>query len=406
MKIHSKLLSGLLFTTLALGAVVGCGGDQTANSFQPSTGGGGTGDGEQAGDQVGFYIEYDPAIDEYTETKLHKFGDFNSQCMVPATATTGQDLNCMLNIREEDLFFAGLKMQVNFPQSMCPYLVQRPFWYYKAAPGFGPRVAAWTIDEDQGKVTACTADGVAGTANADGTCDLVEGSFASDGAFTCAYTHQVSATETIDCCMGPYTGTITTIRAGTATVSTTTGFYPGKFGNCIESLGDDLEVPRSNYYGYPGSLHTHSNDVQATFELPRPIEKGALDNYKWANFYGWSDYAAGTWATAATPDALSYMLDLSGSTVTSPNKAWVFECADRSLETKHRINLYINEWDTNEDFVGYSAAGSTAYSPDKAYDDIEGTDCATTGVPGGLCDDFWDWQQIKDMGLEYPPIDD
>jgi hypothetical protein len=381
-------------STFACALLVGCGGgDKASNNFTPlpSTGGGGN---TTVGDTTGFYVSVKDNDDINLETKIHKFNDFSASCSVPSTTTTGQDISCLLNVKEADLFIAGLTMQVNFPSTMCRYLVTYPYWYYKDEPGIGPAVLAIDYDTDQKIINSCTIDGVAGTLNpAKTVCTGTEGYFTNTGSFTCEYG---------DCCMG--TGVVTkTITASSLTTTNApeTLEYGGKFGNCASGAGL-LNWKLDSTYGLPRAVVTNSTDVKSEYKIAAAISNDKSKNLVGANMYAWTDYVAGTHATATVPMAMSYDTDLSGSAINEPNPAYQFYCMDENFETKHRINVYVNEWDTKSAFETYILAGSTSVSPNSAPTDTEGVNCFSEGVLGGDCDDFWDWDRNTVNGNGFP----
>jgi len=67
---------------------------------------------------------------------------------------------------------------------------------------------------------------------------------------------------------------------------------------------------------------------------------------------------------------------------------------------KHRIRVYVNEWDTNESFAAYKAGnGDKTKSPNAAPTDRDGIECDAGSSVSGLCDDYQDWDRL---GTDYP----
>lgn len=394
----------MIIAIAATAFLAACGGGSAAtNNFTPlpSTGTPTTG----VGVSTGFYVK---VSDTNFTTSLHKFGSYSSSCSIPTTTTTPTDLQCLLNIQEADLFFNDLNLEINLPAGMCKYYVEYPYWYWNRQPGIGPATLAATITG--GTLADCTADGVAGTVATDGSrCSVQEGEFDATGAFKCLYDYSTLTGTNVgpNCCSGDYVKTVTT----NGTPATTSGKYGGKVGNCAAGPGKiGTGWPVSSLNGLPMMKYTTVSQtlgMNATKTIPSVFSVAAVtggDTYS-ANFFGWSTYAAGSTLTTDLPYALSANTDSSGSYTGVPNPAYVFACSDNGSEFKHMIRVYINEWDTAENFEAYnSSGGDTTHSPNVSCVALEGIGCAVgSSVTGlGYCDDFWDWDQYTTNGVLFP----
>lgn len=74
------------------------------------------------------------------------------------------------------------------------------------------------------------------------------------------------------------------------------------------------------------------------------------------------------------------------------NPSYTFACLDAARETKHRIRLYINEWDVNSEFLKYmNAATRASATPDASAS-------ATCDITNDWCDDYsaWNYYQAEE----------
>lgn len=428
MKIHSEVLSTLILSALVFALFAGCGGgDKATNNFTPlpSTGTPSDPDDGDGGEvaTTGFYVSVNQDDDQPIETKIHAFNAFSTDCIIPTATTTPTDLKCLLNIRELDLYLNQTRLEVNLAPGMCKYLIEQPYWYYNDKAGDGPATLNVEVDSDLEQVTACSVAAGTGTEvgsiSASGErCTVAEGYFNASGVFICGYDYKTDDPDKANCCMGAYTKTTATTSGGLTSVTKSSGRYGGKYGNCasgpaVRGMGTTklgAPWPVDGRYGLPQNQFTYVSQVDGLnkyTDIPAGIDvnEAAWANVYSANMYGWTDYVAGTHSTASLPLAMSYDTDADGSSIRAPNPTYSFICSDNGRDVKHRIQVYVNEWDTNEKYDSYiSSGGNTTYSPNVDAGDVEGVDCATTSsVPGsGYCDDFWDWDQISANTITFP----
>ncbi|MEK7356909.1 MAG: hypothetical protein AAB250_10695, partial [Bdellovibrionota bacterium] len=380
MKHHLSSIIFATLVTLGLGLFTGCGGGDKSSAGFPSTPP--EDDDDPVVSTTGFYVRVTANDDKPVTTYLHKFNSFTASCEIPTTTTTPTDLQCILNVKEVDLFLAPTQLEINVPPGMCKYFYEYPYWYWDRRPGKGPSSLSATITD--GVMTACSADSVAGAVGGGG-CSVADGFFESSGEFKCAYDYSLTPGYP-NCCGGTYGKTLTTITAGTPTYAYSNGAYGGKIGNCAGGPGvAGMDWPTSPTSGLPSSMWTYvpqgAGHIKIT-EIPAAIDvDNATDTSVYsANMYGWTNYVAGTHSAATLPTGLSAPIDLSGDTLTAANPAYVFGCYDSARELKHRIRVYINEWDTNENFEAYAtSAGNTANSPNSGATDVEGIQCDVSG---------------------------
>lgn len=223
-----------------------------------STGGGDGGDTPTAATGFRIRLKAKAGVDGF----VHKFGDIAAGCEVPLVdKDTPSSINCMLNMMEYDLWFHGFQYEVNVPNGFCEYIEEIPHYYWDSLPGVAPLAAAITTLD--GVITACTADGVAGSIGGGGaTCTVGEGVFTSAGAFKCDYDYTSPGGLGPNCCIGSTDLALTTRTTvldppGVNTVTTAVKIsQTGLTANCLESPMSylpDNEWPKTNLESRPES---------------------------------------------------------------------------------------------------------------------------------------------------------
>ena len=119
--ITSRLgLIGLVASVLLLAS---CGKTDKGGGFVPtdlpSDGGGGGGGGTAPVAGLGFAVSVPTTYEG--NSFMHLFNDPDSPCEIPLTATTPQEISCLANVPETDLFMSGLPLSINYPAGFCKY---------------------------------------------------------------------------------------------------------------------------------------------------------------------------------------------------------------------------------------------------------------------------------------------
>ena len=389
-----QFVSTLVMMSSMMG-LAACGGG-SSNQFisAPSSGtGGGTGG---VVSSTGIYI----TVADQTQsvvTSLHQFYNYGTPCTI-ASGAASQDIQCLLNIRELDLFQQGLKFEFNVPAGMCDYIGDSPYWYFNRQAGYGPKAVSVTVN-DATSTGSCTYTNNSGTTVAGvisgHDCTFPGGSVAVEGTTTCAYDY--SADGGPNCCEGLYALTTTyTDASGTKT----TTFSPkkdwgGKIGKCAAGpfLESDSGWTFNSTSGYPyQQIRTGAAGFNSTYKIKAPITMAYADNTYAANFWDWTSYAAGSLSAAALPLPLSYNSDKLGNTLpVKANNAYTFYCYDTAMEVKHRVRLYINEWDVSSQFLTYIGSDATA----RAGATPDAVSTATCDITNDVCDDIPGWNYYK-----------
>lgn len=355
---------------------------------------------------------------------VHKFGDTTAACEIAkADADTPTDIQCMLNMMEYDVWYHGFEYEINVPEGFCAYIEERPYYYFNYEVGRLPTRATMTVTD--GSITACTVEGAAPLAQSATACNTGEGLILPSGAFICSYNHSEVDLRYPNCCEGEMrlslTAINTTANPPTTTTSTIVVNGGGDAEFCIDSPHTYIAnwpksiqnalFPLTNLLELGNAGYTRTQKIPSEFEVraQRPMTYG---NTFLAGFHGWTQYAAdaSTWATTRTvPRAFAPVNDRgpagdysTGTSIPSiGDGSYQFSCKGAAGELRHRIRVYLNEWNTIEDYAAFKANGNAA-AVDPNRTGTAGIDCASVNT-GDTCNSFWGFDDlIEDIGAGDP----
>lgn len=396
-----------------------------SNYFATSNASIGSTDGSSSDSAAGFRVRIKPKAG--VDSLLHKFGDISAACEVPlatVTAGTPTSIQCMLNMMEYDLWFYGYEWEFNVPKDACKFVNIIPNYHYVLQPGQG--ISTATINTTEGLMQSCTVDGVAGVV-AGGNCVGVEGTISPTGGATCIYNYTGSSPRLPNCCTGEanvlLNATTTAAGVSTTTSSVIKTAFGGNYGNCLESPHDYIDswpkftaagLTGTHAYYYiaetGGSALVKSQKIPSSGSLQlltkRPISFG---NFLNAGFHDWTKYSADatTWDTARTvPRAFQpiadngplndHLITGAATTATSVGRASDggedFRCLGAAGEIKFRIRLYVNEWNTIEDYTAYKASG-VASGANPTVTGVSGVNCSAVNI-GPSCNSLWGYDDM------------
>lgn len=404
--------------SLAALITAACGGGQNSGGFvaAPSNGGG-TGTGGTGGtvSNTGMYISL-VTLDQPITAYLHPFYQFgSSSCMIPASST-GVDMQCVLNVRELDLYTQGLKLDLNVPSGMCDYVSDMPYAYYNFRAGVGASSIQVVYNANSPGSATCSVKNAAGVAetgvtiDSSGLCTFKEGTADAQGNVTCAYDYSSGTNPSgKNGCEGTYnyTGTYTAPGSPAPTPVTTTLLKQSWKGKSSYLLAGPYTATGSGF-SYNTTTNQYYEQIRVAntlgfnqyYTLQAPIKLQSASNVYLANFWDWTSYSAAgnnglSTAPANMPYAIQNYADLSGNYPSSfPHTSYEFRCYDTAMEIKNRIRVYINEWDNNASFAAYAASnGALTNSP---IDRRVGSGlCSSINE---YCDDIGSWEDDGSVG--------
>lgn len=345
---------------------------------------------------------------------LHRFGSVGTPCEIPkADADVPTDINCMLNMMEYDIWFHGFEYELNVPEGFCHFIEERPYGYYLAPAGAPPQSVQMEVVN--GNVTDCVVDGVAAIGFGGLSCNTGEGMLFADGTFHCEYNYNRTNPNRPNCCQGPLTAEITVFTpndqgqlVGVIRVVNIEG--GGKYQNCIDSPHKYApnwpqtteSMPATTVLELGNASYTRTQRLPSDMELraTRPQTRSVT---LLAGFHDWAAYAANpaTWSTTRTvPRAFAPLMDkgrsgnfTAGTPIASVGDgSYQFSCLGPAGELRHRIRLYLNEWNTIEDFQEFKTNGDPSVA-DPNRVGLSGTDCAAVNS-GDTCNTFWGFDDL------------
>lgn len=358
---------------------------------------------------------------------LHKFGDYAAACEIAKGTTTPTGINCLLNMMEYDIFFYGFDLQVSVPAETCSFLTETPYRYYRAEPGQGPSAYSVVINA-AGAMTNCTVDGQNVTATiVNNVCYSGEATILATGEANCRYDSS-KIEGGVNCCTGTGTATVTkTVGADTTTTATKVD-WGGTAYSCSESPYDyNDEWPKysgsksaaSVIYGLGSAALSKVTKFPGVVTLNSASKRPSTHAvYLHANMYDWAGYQANpaTWGTnaATRPKAFYTAADrgplndrntVNGATSLSDYGfgAYQFRCLGPAGEVKQQIKLWVQSWNTREEFDDYVATGDYA-TADPYVQGVAGVDCSSVSL-GTSCNSLWSFDDLTEVygaGYFYP----
>jgi len=376
-----------------------------------------TGDGSDTGaispdpvgevnDKAGFYVQVvDGSKIKYYERRLTTAADFSKQCVITDTSdTANNDIECIVDAPEEDVYFHGITLQHNFPSDMCSYVSIRQFYYRygyyngdtmndpitytkdsngKIRPGSPDTPVATTADPNAlNDLDLCDAGYVDATG-----CVVVEGDVPNVQSGTPKCDWDYTASKGPNCCEGSYDLNIYEWEVnpgnsaqGKFVLRESTGTWTGKKANCFAGPAFDVADATFSESGFPERKIHYVDDtgLNGKIAMPSSISKDSGTHYL-SNFY---NSLFTTEASRDVPLAIQGDPDVAGGN--SPSYEYI--CYDRGFEVKARIRMYIQEWNSLNGFLN---SKTTAGTPD-----VEGNE---TGFGGRPINDFWDWDDWEDL---------
>ncbi len=378
-------------------------------------------------------------------------------CKIPIDEeSTTEDMYCMFEVLEGDLFFHELRFEYNAPPGMCDFVFFQTHWHYNQKSGYGPetvykrkrykpdrqfcpirdfsglcsdgcketRLSA-DVDLSERKVSCDKEDG-------EDYCLLDERNIGPDedtcketASEVCQYNNTHSKEEGENCCIGEYDlYTFDKKRSPKKSEEPESEdvSWGGDLRQCIGGLGRFAWEDGYSPDGFPSILIENSKaGLRKTYQIPAIIEK--LDaKYKTRSCDGGVHPKQRSFVTAnhwigikdGTDRPKFYNSDDKNNVpdkhiyLKKPGYPYItFECKDQAYEVKHRIHLIIREWNSTEEFKDFKSGGTG--DPDvagKAGDDCEYYEDGDYKLEDGTCNDMMDVEDwTATCGDKYPKLD-
>ncbi len=259
-KILMKKIKLFVFLSLVFQVSIGCGKkDSSGTGTLPSIGGsiGNTPVGKV--DANGLWVNVSSS--QYM-VLVNKKNNYGADCFIDVSASEGQQIDCIVDILEGDLYAYDLQIQFNAPPKLCDFVEVSPAWHWNQSVGTGPTDVVVNVDTSAAPVvTSCTARNAAGVVVPCGSLLELTGASNPEGP-GCAY--DLSASERPNCCLGTYSKRVISNDGINITDSQTDENWGGDVASCIGGFG---QAEDKNEEGYPLSqLYSVLKDDSADSE--------------------------------------------------------------------------------------------------------------------------------------------
>jgi hypothetical protein len=401
----SKLTSKIILALLSSAYLMSCTGGNVSSSFGMSSTGSAIDNippGMSSGvvDPSFFFVGVDSEVNDIAH--VHQEGLFGTACSIDPNSSL-QDIRCIVDAPEAEIFMHGLALKYNVPPGMCRYLGEQPYWFWNHEIGWGPSSIEINLTVTDGAVTgsSCRFNGTGGFGACNSNVEALIDVSTSAPIIRCIYDHtDIEGGQ--NGCLGSYTLTVntttivTTPFSSTLSNSVTKQSWGGTYGPLVGGAARWGWEIGSN--GLPVKLYTqsHLGLLNKSYTVPAPINSiAAPTTMEIANYYTPALNSHDGYLTAdpsTKPYALEPLDDFSGDYVRGGNDAYLYECVDQAHEILHRIRVYVREWDTYQDYYDYITTKGVTEVPDRRVGD-EGSAC--TGLEGA-CNDYFD---LDDMAV-------
>jgi hypothetical protein len=376
-----------------------------------------------AGTISSFYVGVSSTV--YDVSHVHASTGFSTTCSIESSVSSSQDLVCYVEMPEADVALRDLTLQLHVPPDMCRYMVKGTYWFYNEEVGVGPtsiNIHTYkTINEDASGTTTtfktnydCTVNGALDT-DCDNQSEIITHVSDTDGSASlkCVYDRSDEGKKH-NCCFGEYTYTETlstdNVVFGASTTTTVTSLpvtiqWGGVAKDCIGGAGrtdwesyDSRGFPAYQFQVVDSGLDEEYKITNANDALELSADPHTLHT---ANFYSTSGGVDHTHSgyVLATSSSKPYFVapidDRSGTPIDEANDSYVFYCMDSAFETKHRISVFVREWDTRADYDTYISTSGVTAVPDRGS---QSSPVSCIGLVGP-CDDFHDSDDFLNLDL-------
>ncbi len=332
-----------------------------------------------------------------------------------------EDLYCILEVAEGDLWFHEINLQYNVPPGMCPYLAFLPHWHYNQAVGLGPRYVAQyetrRTDQDGNplieyigcSIKPVTQEGIeahciGGSYSERSTCEdnggtwideqpslslcppnSQEGYAKEDSNKVCQYIRKEDDQE-INCCLGEYELYKDGKKEGDYK-------WDGDIKNCIGGLAR-INWDTFDKDGFPAVLIEQAGNKglkkdYTLYPLYDKIDQSFRSSFPTANYF--SGMKDKEWEAKDEPPFYSAQID-GAQKGGKPFVTWA--CLDQNKEVLHTIRFIIQEWNTKEEFTSFKESEGSRGDPDiGGLTGREGSECdyyENNTLSFGACNDLND----------------
>jgi len=280
----------------------------------------------QIGTKVGGYtyvdIDFNVTVAPVTGAAMvmHLEGDWTLPCKITA-GQTSQDIRCVVEVDEFDLFKNGVTFNYNVPGAMCPYSTFQPYFFLAREAGFGPTAVTLAADP-AGNLSIVSQTPSTNSPNA--VAQIV------NNALVC---------DLNDTCEGPLT-----LTDPDGNVSQTT--WSGKIANAAVGPAMDSQQKYTSGFPKPDLRFLAGTTFSSSYAVTSPETKALFSNAYVANWFnGAPDYL---YSAAPTPMNVIPFKSVARHDL---NPWYEWGCLDNSHEYINRIRVLVRSWSTHAQFA-------------------------------------------------------
>ncbi|HLE10648.1 MAG: hypothetical protein A2504_12755 [Bdellovibrionales bacterium RIFOXYD12_FULL_39_22] len=345
---------------------------------------------------------------------LHKQATTSTECAIAKTVIgsadkdeeilwdNAQDMLCILDVEELDLFYHGVSFEINVPADVCEYVRYRPYYYYLDTPGISNTTYTKHVVADGSNCTLSNQN--------DGEPYFLYDQQGPEGALNCD-------TGTSTAFIYSHTGTdgsaCDAVDAGALSgIPQDTSYAGGSWENCESGPGAGVENHSNYYFAAEGMVEKWSYDA--------PMSKGFSSNVYLANYTKQCDsetntttlgeelYALGEESALTNEGTTNAVAQSYGRYLSGPRKLsnvyYSWECLDKAYDVKARIRLQIREWNRMFD-EDDTTVEISKFIPQYASTGVDGTALMDAWGNESSGIDYWndifDWDDFSDLNNGY-----
>lgn len=353
-------------------------GSGTGTSTSSSSSSGGTNPGGTTTvSSSGLYAQMTPPAG--VTAYLHQASSFLSQCIVPSSdiapigstpsGNSNNDLVCILDAAEGDLYLQGMTLNFNAPPGVCDYAIISYYWFWNFQPGA------------PGNISYCTSTAAANLGTILGTPTVNNGSLGPKGGYTCTYDYSHDDYDGVpgpNCCEGTYTQNVQTSPDGTAgscgNTQTSVVTYGGQAANCVVGPATYLSTRRTeDGIPEPTFYTTPVTGMNTSIAIKPPDASNFGTNLTIANYFN-PALNGGNPPTA-----------LQAAVGDQPEPYYELDCLDSGYDILARVRVQIRSWDTVAGFTAesnpYTAGDESGFGGTHPWHNFEVWQDLETGFP-------------------------
>ena len=296
----------------------------------------------------GFGLAIPSAVDY--PARLYEVDSHEAPCAISLGDADHNDIRCILDMDELDLFVLGFQLDVLTPRGGCDFVLYQPYIYESWPIGAGPEDVSFNVQDDQTFSDEVNSE---------------------NGVPVCPFDYRRTTADGPNCCTGDYTLTRTSAKTGK--VSEEHLNWGGPDPECLDGAAFLRDGASFDANGFPLDPIYRVNRQEQVIHIKHQSlsDKYLGVNIPLANY--WDD------ADGAPPGALS-------SSLARPD--YTFLCLDDAEEVQGRIRLQVREW--NEE-VEFDAKGDPDTSGSEAKFDSP-------------VNDLLDWKDMADQNVDFPRV--